>query len=55
MNRKKDRYEKEEQKFLETSKQDTTSNQITNSKLYLLREELEFLRKALVVLKELKG
>ena len=51
---KKERLEKEEQKYFEGSKEPISYNQITNSKLYLLKEEVDFLKKVIVTLKETK-
>lgn len=51
---KKERLEKEEQKFFEGSKEPISYNRITNSKLYLLKEEVEFLKKVVLTLKEAK-
>lgn len=51
---KKERLEKEEQKLSEGSKEPISYNRITNSKLYLLKEEVDFLRKVILTLKELK-
>jgi len=51
---KKERLEKEEQKAFEGSKEPISYNRITNSKLYLLKEEVDFLKKVIVTLKETK-
>jgi hypothetical protein len=51
---KKERLEKEEQKAFEGSKEPISYNRITNSKLYLLKEEVDFLKKVVVTLKEAK-
>lgn len=51
---KKERLEKEEQKIAEGNKDATSYNRITNSKYYLLKEEVDFLRKVMVSLKEAK-
>lgn len=49
---KKERLEKQEQK---SSEKDVTYESISNSKLLLLKEEVEFLRKAVLIVKELKA
>ena len=51
---KKERLEKEEQKLSEGSKEPISYNRITNSKLYLLKEEVDFLKKVIFTLKESK-
>ena len=51
---KQERLEKEEQKFFEGSKEPISYNRITNSKLYLLKEEVDFLKKVMITLKEVK-
>ena len=50
---KKERLEKEEQKLPEGKK--NSYNLLTNSKLYLLKEEVDFLRKVILVVKEVKA
>jgi F0F1-type ATP synthase epsilon subunit len=52
---KKDRFEKEEEKFFEGKKETVAYNRITNTKLCLLKEEVEFFKKAISVLKDLKN
>lgn len=49
---KQERLEKEEQKVAEGSKEPLSYERITNSKFYLLKEEVEFLKKAVFILKE---
>jgi F0F1-type ATP synthase epsilon subunit len=52
---KKERLEKEEQKATEGSNDTNSYNRLTNSKLYLLREEVDFLKKVILVVKESKA
>lgn len=51
---KKERFEIEKAKVIAETKDGESYNKLTNSKLYLLNEELEFLKKVMIVVKELK-
>lgn len=51
---KKERLEKEEEKFFD-GKKEVSYDRITNSKLFLLKEEVEFFKKAISVLKDSKN
>ena len=51
---KKERLEKEEQKVSEGGKEPITYDRVTNSKVFLLKEEVNFLKKVIFTLKEAK-
>lgn len=52
---KKERLEKEESKLSDNGKDTSSSDRLTNSKLYLLKEEIDFLKKVILVVKEIKA
>lgn len=49
---KKERFEKEQQKSIEEKDTPNSYAKLTNSKLILLREELDFLKKLMIIVKE---